>query len=275
MCRMLAYLGPPRTLEKLLLHPSESLVKQAWAPQMQTSGVVNADGFGVGWYARSYRPEPARYRSDRPIWADRSLESIAGVIESDAVLAAVRSATPPLPVEESGAPPFVSGRWMGVLNGFVTGFRGAGGERLRRLLTAERAGTLEGVSDAEVLFGLFMDRVDAGNDPVAALGAVVALVTDRHPGSSLNLMVTDGEQVLATVVGNSLWRLVDESEQTPSSVLASEPFDASPGWRRIQDGSLVRARAGKVRVTTLPVGLTANGRAGQARRIQPEQRSST
>jgi len=93
MCRHLAYLGRPVPLRELLADPPHSLLRQSWAPRRQRHGTVNADGFGVGWYAEG-DPIPARYRSDRPMWTDRSFADLARVVRSRAVLAAVRSATP-------------------------------------------------------------------------------------------------------------------------------------------------------------------------------------
>ena len=65
MCRHLAYLGEQTTLRSLLMDPPYSLQAQAWAPRRQRHGVVNADGFGVGWYADG-DPVPARYRRASP-----------------------------------------------------------------------------------------------------------------------------------------------------------------------------------------------------------------
>src|SRR5690349_3469014 len=131
MCRFLAYLGARVTLAELLLDPPHSLLRQSWAPRCQTHGTVNADGFGAGWYAFDVRPEPARYRTARPMWADPSFTSMAGVVSSTAVLAAVRSATPPSPVEETGAPPFTAGPWLFAHNGAVDGFHDGRREELR------------------------------------------------------------------------------------------------------------------------------------------------
>ena len=61
MCRHLAYLGPPATLRSVLIDPPHGLYRQAWAPRRQRHGTVNADGFGIGWYAEG-DPVPARYR---------------------------------------------------------------------------------------------------------------------------------------------------------------------------------------------------------------------
>src|SRR5215211_5190874 len=98
MCRMVAYLGKTeRPLSSLVLDPQHSLLVQSYAPKEMMSGVVNADGFGIGWYAPEVDGEPAVYRSNAPIWADRSFASIAPRVRSSTIFAAVRSATPGLP----------------------------------------------------------------------------------------------------------------------------------------------------------------------------------
>src|SRR5215216_1501592 len=97
MCRMIAYLGEPEIqLSSLVLEPEHSLLVQSYAPKEMMSGVVNADGFGTGWYDPEVDEEPAVYRSVAPIWADRSFPSIAPKVRSSTVFAAVRSATPGL-----------------------------------------------------------------------------------------------------------------------------------------------------------------------------------
>ncbi|MDG4865689.1 class II glutamine amidotransferase, partial [Streptomyces sp. T-3] len=92
MCRHLAFLGPPEPLDELLVRPPHGLYRQAWAPRRQQHGTVNADGFGVGWYAEG-DPVPARYRRSGPMWADPSFADLARVVRSGALLAAVRDAT--------------------------------------------------------------------------------------------------------------------------------------------------------------------------------------
>lgn len=241
MCRFVAYVGPAVTLEELLVKPPHSLLRQCWEPRSQVSGVVNADGFGVGWYDQSRRPEPARYRSTLPMWADRSFLSMAGLVSSTAVLAAVRSATWPLPIEESGTPPFTAGPWLFAHNGAVAGFRDGAGSRLRRLLSERREAGIEGSSDSEVLFALTLDQLDGGAAPAEALTSVVATVSSAA-GGSLNLLLTDGQSIWGTACGDSL-----VVRSTPDSVVvASEPFDDEPGWEPVTDGSVVSAGPGRV-----------------------------
>ncbi|MGI8758874.1 MAG: ergothioneine biosynthesis protein EgtC [Acidimicrobiales bacterium] len=254
MCRFLAYLGPPVTVESLLFRPEHSLVRQSYAPRHQRHGRVNADGFGVGWYDRSQRPEPARYRSDRPIWSDRSLASMAGLIRSSAVLAAIRDATPPAAVEESGSPPFASGPWLFAHNGAVEGFDAGAGAALRATLTPRRSAEVEGASDSAVVFALVLDALDAGADPAAALASAVTGVETLAP-SRLNLVLTDGATVVATACGDSLFVLADAgtaADTGAGAVVASEPYDDDPRWAPVADRSLVVAEAGGVTVSDLP-----------------------
>ena len=246
MCRFVAYLGPPVTLGSLLLHPPHSLLRQSWAPRHQRQGRINADGFGAGWYDRARRPEPARYRTARPMWADRSFASLADLVVSPAVLAAVRDATPPLPVEESGTPPFTAGPWLFAHNGVVEGFATGARVALRGLVSDVRAAAIEGSADSEVLFALTLDRLHAGASPARALAGVVGAVAGIASGR-LNMVLTDGSTVAATSWGDSLFVL----ERDGASVVASEPYDDDPAWREVPDCSLVTAGPGRVGVAPL------------------------
>jgi len=239
MCRLLAYLGPPVTLESLLLTPPHALVTQAYAPRRQRHGRINADGFGAGWYAPDVRAEPARYRTTTPMWADNSFASLAGVVSSGAILAAVRNASPGLPVDESCTAPYTHGQWLFAHNGRVEGFPGEIAVRLRRSLSDERMERLQGVTDSEVLFGLVLDRIDSGACPSDVMRAVVHDVVTVAPTSRLNLCLTDGETIVATACGDSLFTRADPDRD--SIVVASEPFDDESGWSEVADGSVIHA----------------------------------
>jgi len=119
VCRHLACLGTvPRSLGDLLLEPEGGLLVQSYAPRRQRNGLMNADAWGVAFYPAS-RPDPARWRSNRPLWADGSFASVAPVISSTYVLAAVRSATAGMPADETATAPFQSGQWLLSHNGVV------------------------------------------------------------------------------------------------------------------------------------------------------------
>lgn len=240
MCRHLAYLGKPRSLSSLLYEPEESLERQSRKPRFQRDGAMNADGWGVGWWDPGVRPEPARYRTASPMWTDRSFRSVAEVVHTGALLAAVRSATPPSPIVATGNAPFTSGSWLFSLNGFVRSFRGPVGEGLRRLVSEERAVAIEGTSDSEVLFALVLDALDAGATAEQALASATAEAVARSE-AVLNLLLSDGHAIVGTTFGNSLFTLQDGGLATGGVLVASEPLDGHEGWQRVPNGSVVRA----------------------------------
>lgn len=244
MCRLFAYLGPPARLDELLLAPKRSFLRQAWAPEHQRANVVNVDGFGVGWYDLAVRPEPARYRRAVPMWADRNFADIASFVRSGAVLASLRAASTGLAVEESGTAPYTWGRWLFAHNGEVDEFRTGAAAALRRTVSDERLTLVEGTTDSELLFALTLDRLDAGDSLGAALVSVVRTAC-AISGGRLNLMLTDGTWVAATVVGNSLF-----VRERPGTVwVVSEPTDDDDGWEPVPEGALVEGTADGLTIT--------------------------
>lgn len=211
---------------------------------------MNADGWGVGWWDVGIRSEPARYRTEAPMWTDRSFRSVAEVVQATAITAAVRSATPPSPIVDTGNAPFASGPWLFSLNGFITGFRGEVGEELRRSVSHHRAIGIEGTTDSEVLFALVLDALDAGASPTAAVASVTADVLSRTDGR-LNMLLTDGYGVVASACGNSLFTLVDEGLAAGGLLIASEPLDDHRDWVEVPDGSIVEAAVGGIRTISL------------------------
>lgn len=252
MCRLTAYVGPPVSLASVVLDPPHSLFHQSYAPKFQTRGKVNADGFGVGWYDFDVRPEPARYRSVATIWGDASFASFAPVVRTPALLASVRSATPPNRIEPSGVAPYMSGRWLFAHNGLVEGFRHGpdGREGVRTAMAASvsptRLAGIDGASDSELIFALILDHLDAGDSPVDALRAAVAKTRAIAP-ACLNLILTDGAVLTATVSGESLFTRCSGGAVT----LASEPLDEDPAWERLDEGSLVQATPSGVDLSPL------------------------
>lgn len=276
MCRHLAYLGiAPISLAELLTAPPGSLYEQSWAPRKQQHGTVNADGFGIGWYPGDpYEgAEPARYRRALPIWNDRNLPELTAAIASTAVLAAVRSATPGTSPDEAVTAPYRSGRWLFSHNGAIDAWErlpddlgpAAGPLRTADLLAGA------GRCDSALLWTLLERRLTAGLPPVDAVAALVRAVAAVRPAARLNLLLTDGDTVIATRHGDSLWYA-----QTPGRVLvASEP---TPGltsggaadWREIPEGSLVLATRSGVRSAPLrPASDTGRGHPRTARRPGP------
>lgn len=253
MCRLVAYLGGAETtLSSLVLEPEHSLLVQSYAPEEMMSGVVNADGFGVGWYAPWSGEEPAVYRSGSPLWADRSFAGMAGKIRSSVVFAAVRSATPGLPAEESGVPPFASGRFTFMHNGAIEGFRHGPMRALRDSLGDESYAGLLGVTDSETVFAVALDRLGEGAGLGEALEETVRRVSkacaDLGRRATLNLALTDGRGMAfvrhsTEGPGNSLYLLEDGDRYPGGAVVASEKLDGDTGWRPVPDRHLLTVDA--------------------------------
>ncbi|MEV3958149.1 ergothioneine biosynthesis protein EgtC [Streptomyces albogriseolus] len=251
MCRHLAYVGPAEPLGALLVGPPHGLYRQSWAPRRQRYGTVNADGFGVGWYADG-DPVPARYRRAGPIWADLSFTDLARVVRTEALLAAVRDATLSGADAEAAAAPFASGAWLFSHNGAVPGWPGSLAS-LAATLPAEDLLSLEARNDSAFLWALVLARLRAGDTMGQALADTVAEVAEAVPEARLNLLLTDGATVAATAWGDTLWYLARPGGGT---VVASEPYDDDPHWQEVPDRTLLVASRADVLLTPLKESLT-------------------
>ena len=250
MCRQIAYLGEPVTLNRLLLDPDYSLRRQSFAPRHQAHGRINADGFGVGWYAPDVRAEPARYRKPTPMWSDQTFANIAGAIRTGAFIASVRNASPGLPINEACTAPYTQGPWLFAHNGGIVDWHGPTGVgvALRRRLSDVSLAATEGATDSEVLFGLVLDAIAEGATATDAIGSVIRLTQSLSRGCRLNFLLTDGTTVIATASGDTLFTRRDDT----SVVAASEPFDDSPAWHVVPDDSLVIATRTELTVGVIP-----------------------
>jgi gamma-glutamyl hercynylcysteine S-oxide hydrolase len=245
MCRHLAYLGEPVTLRSAIFDPPHGLAVQAWAPRRQRHGVVNADGFGVGWYADG-DPVPARYRRAGPIWADESFADLARVTGTRALLAAVRSATAGTEPGASAAAPYAAGSWLFSHNGAAAGWP----ESLAGIagtLPAADLLALESRCDSALIWALVLSRLRAGLGPAAALAAVLRQLQAARVAGRFNLLLTDGQVIAATAAGDTLCYRRDAAGLT----VASEPGNDLAGWHDIPEGSLLEATAQSVRVSPI------------------------
>ncbi|MFI1680450.1 ergothioneine biosynthesis protein EgtC [Streptomyces sp. NPDC020607] len=246
MCRHLAYLGSPEPLGSLVVAPAHSLFRQSWAPRRQRHGTVNADGFGVGWYAEG-DPVPARYRRSGPIWGDGSFADLARVVRSGAVLGAVRDATLSGADGEAAAAPFAAGPWLFSHNGAITGWPRSLAPLAQDLPPAELL-TMEARCDSALVWALVLNRLRRGDEEAQALADTVIEVAEAAPGSRLNLLLTNGDTIAATAWGDTLWYLAEPGRRT---VVASEPYDDDPHWREVPDRTLLAASRTDVLLTPL------------------------
>jgi gamma-glutamyl hercynylcysteine S-oxide hydrolase len=230
MCRHLGWLGTAATVSSLLLDPPHALRVQSYAPRRQKHGLMNADGWGVGFYDGFADGEaPRRWRSAAPLWGDASFDSVAPALRSHCVVAAVRSATVGMPIEASATAPFTDGRWLLSHNGVV--------DRSVLPLTSTAESVCDSAMLAATIFALGPE----------VLGETIAQIGALDPRARLNVLVANGSRMLATVWGDTLFVL----RRDDGVVLASEPYDDDPAWEDVPDRHLVEATGKCVTLTSL------------------------
>ena len=230
MCRHLGWLGEPRSIASLVLEPPSGLLVQSYAPRRQKHGVMNADGWGVGFFDNGI---VRRWRSAAPLWGDASFASISPALSSGCIVAAVRSASIGMPIEPSASAPFSDGQWLLSHNGLV--------DQAVLPLSAEVSRLAESTVDSALLAALIFDR---GLD---RLGDTVMEVAAADPNARLNILAANGSRLLATTWGDTLSVL----RQDDGVVLASEPYDDNPDWQEIPDRHLVEVVGSGVELTAL------------------------
>lgn len=251
MCRLAAYTGDPVPLSAALFDPPHSLYEQAYRPRELIHGTVNVDGTGVAWWDDE-SPEPIRYVTAAAPWQDANLEPIARRLRAGTLIAAVRSATPGIPIGAADVAPFVVGEFAAIHNGFISGFRGPVGRELVAALPDELHRHLDTMNDSKLLFltvlahheGSLEDAMQAG------LGEITAAVRDHDLTATLNLVVAHRGEVIAArhSVGegvNSLYVAAVEGGHW----IASEPLDEDAEWKPVPEHHLVRVTQGSVAIT--------------------------
>jgi glutamine amidotransferase len=194
-----------------------------------------------------------------PPWYDPDLPGLLASARAPVAVAALRNATPGLPVDRSGLLPLVQGRWSFVLNGWVPDFRARHARALRTGLPDELYAALGGPSDAETLFLLAVATIEHdGATPLEALEGVARSVSERldtgeQAPLTMVLASAEGVWALNAVAGggpcNSLWVARAPTMAPDGVLLASEALDEDPAWERVPPHARVElGHDGSVRV---------------------------
>ena len=252
MCRLLAYLGSPVLLEKLLYNHEYSLITQSYQPQEMMSGTVNADGFGVGWYHAQKDTEPFTYRSTIPIWNDVNLPSLSRYVESGCVVSYVRSATAGQALDLSNCQPFKYQRLLFIHNGKIDQFRQTLYRPIRGLLNDEIYQWINGTTDSEHIFALLLNELllHPGKSLEQAMHLILLKLkelAERHNTCILaNLVVSDGNRLVASRFSTkppspSLYWLQNDANFSNSVIIASEPLFKG-NWNSFPENSILSVR---------------------------------
>ncbi len=265
MCRLLAYKGIPQSLDRLISKPEHSLIVQGYQPREMTAGIINADGFGIGWYHTDRDTEPFIYKHTLPIWNDVNLPSLSRYVETGCMLAYVRSATEKQSVSLSNCQPFEDGKLLFLHNGFIDNFRSGLYKQIRDRLHLHIYQSIDGTTDSEHIFALLVSEIHTHPElPLEialqrTLQILRGLAATAQTTISANIVISDGDRLIAsrfaygTAVPSLYW--IRDSPDYPNSViLASEPLFMG-NWQSCQVQSIITVES-NLEIQTHPIPIS-------------------
>lgn len=141
-------------MSSVVTEPKHGLLQQSMNATDPNSVSVNADGFGIVWYAHDISPLPACYKEVTPAWNNQNLKQIARVVKSPCIFAHVRAASAGV-VVQTNCHPFCYRNISFMHNGTVPYFTSIKKRMLHRI--SENAYDLiQGTTDSEMIFALFV-----------------------------------------------------------------------------------------------------------------------
>jgi glutamine amidotransferase len=225
MCRLLAYLGTPIIIDKLLYQPKNSLVNQSINAR-EIEEPLNGDGFGIGWYVPEVNFEPVTFVSVNPAWSNRNLRNLAPKIKTECFIAHVRAASVG-EVSESNCHPFQYKNLLMVHNGGVENF-GLIKRKIREPLSDELYNWIKGQTDSEHIFAYFLNYLLNDGKGVITPETVISAFEKTYvdlkkmmadvgitDAAYLNMCVTNGLFFVAT-------RYVSDPKEEPLTLYHSE-----------------------------------------------------
>ncbi|HEY8209837.1 MAG TPA: class II glutamine amidotransferase [Myxococcaceae bacterium] len=250
MCRLFGFRSnQPARVHRSLVAEKNSLLQQSRE---------HKDGWGIAYYGA--RPAPEVAHGLGPAHADPDFERVSGLVSSHAVLAHVRLKSVG-EVAVRNAHPFLHGRWAFAHNGTVRDFE-KHREALERLIAPALMPRLQGETDSERCFLIFLTELDGRSGAGAVASALVrtmaavSRVTDRADAekpTSMNFMVTDGELLVASRCHRTLFFTEGRTGPHPAPaegatveqlVIASEELSTESHWHEVAEGELVGVDGG-------------------------------
>lgn len=224
MCRLIAYLGSPIVIDKLLYQPKNSLVNQSISAK-EIEEPLNGDGFGIGWYAPEINEAPATFVSVSPAWSNRNLRNLAPKIKTECFVAHVRAASVG-EVSESNCHPFQYKNLLMMHNGGVEDF-GAIKRIIRDPLNDELYNWIKGQTDSEHIFAYLLNYLFSHHKSVGPEAVIDAF---EHTFADLKKLMDKGgikePAYLNMVVTNGLFlvgtRYCTDPKEEPLTLYHSE-----------------------------------------------------
>lgn len=240
MCRWAAHIGAPIFLSELISAPEQSLIEQSRSAQ-KCKTAVNADGFGVAWYA--HRAEPGLYRDVYPAWSDPNLKALADQVKSSLFLVHVRAATGTA-ISRNNCHPFACDNWSFMHNGQIGQF-----DRLRKSADMAIPDALyharKGATDSEALFLIALGQ-GLDHAPKWAMQRAVRILHDIAVSQKVTPRL---RMALAFSDGETLYTVRYATDAHPPSlyyrrndagngwIVVSEPLQPQDDWRSVAPNS--------------------------------------
>ncbi|BAZ46241.1 glutamine amidotransferase class-II [Chondrocystis sp. NIES-4102] len=233
MCRLLGYLGSEIQLDHILTKPEHSLLVQGYKPLEMTAGLLNADGFGIGWYDQ--QQPPYAYKNVLPIWNDANLPHLGRYIKSECIVGYVRSATSNLSVDLINCQPFTHQNLLFIHNGYIDNFRKTLCRPIRKSLDNIAYQRIEGTTDSEHIFALIVNELEANHNlslQQALNNTIHHLIKLAQPDNvsfSANIVLSNGKELVACRYSNrqtspTLYYIKDHPLYSQAVIIASEPM---------------------------------------------------
>ncbi|MFQ5741825.1 MAG: class II glutamine amidotransferase [Acidobacteriota bacterium] len=290
MCRFICYKGREILLSELLYQPRNSLIVQSYKSK-EREEPLNGDGFGVGWYEVEISATPCVFTSITPAWSNRNLRHLAEHVASTCFFAHVRAASSGMHVSELNCHPFQYQRYLWMHNGGVAEFKRIK-RRLRGFLSDRVYEMVQGTTDSEHAFGLFLDLLEDPDGSVSCkrMGrALVETIFQLEQWSSdagittpsyYNFCVTNGDSVAAVryvsdprlepislyyatdrkyECRNGVCHLIEAPASEHAVIITSEPLtELDVDWRRVPPNHLVTV-TGDLQCSVEPVEKVGSG----------------
>ena len=257
MCRLYGFRATePTKVECTLVHAQNALMVQSREDQ---AGVSHTHGWGVATYTENIP------QVERQAWAayhGEHFRRTAARVFSRTVVAHVRRASVGS-VSLENTHPFVHGKWVFAHNGTLRAF-GAMREWMLDAMTDEHRMAIRGATDSEHVFHFVMSRwatrpgLTPGEALRTGLQEVIAQSRKTEPAAAigLNVLLTDGEELVGSRWGRTLWHVErdkvqdceicgfphihhDPNTHYQAAVIASEPISDEP-WTAVPEGTIFR-----------------------------------
>ena len=212
MCGALLYLGTETLLDDLLFKPTNSLINQVCQPKMLK--MLNLAGFGMkAWDWGSQSPlVPYSYLTDSLPLFDNNLKSLAEKVQVNCLLAHIRGVPmrmgTTLSRENNHPFQFAGCRIALAHNGDLIRFTEMKSSLVRHI-RPEYLANISGSTDSEWIYALLLSCLEHSQEVIDvaeckhAIESVFRIIRDARnecgidTSSSVNLFLSDGEQVLA------------------------------------------------------------------------------